>query len=176
MTTTSPFYVPLTLHRDAASTSLVAPILDALPLLQSVSDQVVILEMPVGHSDQGLYLFDDVQGTWRFAMHMLDISKVIIDGDDLEIYVNATTDVTLSPSAIIYKNGILQESDIITHGHAVYAVRTPAAGGGGSGAVNDVNGKTGSVVVAGDGATTTVTNSGANIIISFTGADEGIYQ
>lgn len=176
MTTTSPFYFPVTLHRDAETTPLVAPLVQALPLLQSVNDQAVILQMPVGHSNQGLYLFDDTATVWRFAMPMLDISEAVIDGDTIDIYANATTDVTLGATAIIYKNGVLQTSDVITHGHAVYAVRTPPTSGGSGGAVDNINGKTGAVTIAGDGATSSVTSSGANIVVAFTGADEGIYQ
>jgi phage-related tail fiber protein len=145
MTTPSQFYYPVTMHRDAAASDTLAPVVMTLPLVQSVEDLVIILLNSVGEQPQGLYVFDGIQ--WRFAMPMPAVSASIIFASSLDVYINATLDVTLDPSTIVYKNGQQQPGDVITHGNAVYAVRTPPAGGGGGGAVTSVNGQTGTVTI-----------------------------
>lgn len=148
MTTQSKFYMPLTLHRDAKSGPLVAPFVQTLPLLQEVTDEAVVLELDTGAKPQGLYVFDGV--SWRFSMPYQDVCAVIIYGDTVDAYYNQTDDVTLPVTSIIFKNGQLQPGDVITHGPAIYAVRTPPASGPGSG-VTSVNGKVGTVsLVAAD--------------------------
>jgi len=144
MTTPSAFYYPVTMHRDAASSQVLAPVVSTLPLVQSVEDLVVILLHDVGAQPQGLYVFDGVQ--WRFAMPMPAISASIIFANSLDVYLNETLDVTLPSTVMVYKNGQLQPGDEIVPGSAVYAVRTPPTGGS-AGAVTSVNGQTGAVTV-----------------------------
>src|SRR5476651_1659081 len=101
MTTPSAFYYPVTMHRDAASSQVLAPVVSTLPLVQSVEDLVVILLHDVGAQPQGLYVFDGVQ--WRFAMPMPAISASIIFANSLDVYLNETLDVTLPSTVMVYK-------------------------------------------------------------------------
>ena len=143
MTTQSKFYYLVTMHQDAEHNTYLAPVVSALPLVQNLEDMVVILGLDVGVTAQGLYMFDGIQ--WRFTMPMPAISGAIIRGDNIDLYYNRTDDVTLDPSVTVYKNGQQQSTDIITHGNAVYAVRTPPPGQ--IPAVTSVNGQTGAVTV-----------------------------
>ncbi len=142
MTTQSAFYYPVTLNQDSDASQVLAPVVTALPL--NATSAVCILLYDVGNTVQGLYVFDGEQ--FRFAMPMPDVSASIIYGNLLSVYSNKTDDVTAPTGSIVFKNGIQQPGENITHGNAIYSVRTPQAGGG-SGSVISVNGQTGIVTI-----------------------------
>jgi len=126
MTSTSKFYYPVTLHKDANSSTVLAPWLTALPLVKSLTDEVVILESDVGTQRQGIHVFDGKR--WHFTMPMPDVSASIIFGDAIDLYINKTLDVSLSEDAHVYKSGQRQASSTIVHGNAVYASRLARSG------------------------------------------------
>jgi len=138
MTTQSVFYYPVTVHQDSASSPDVAQVVHTLPL--EPDNEVTILLNDVGDLKQGLYVF---LGThWQFAMPYPDVCYSVIRGDTINVYSNHTDDVTAPTGSTVFKNGVQQGGLNVVHGNAVYAVRTPpAGGGGGSGTVTSVNGQ-----------------------------------
>src|ERR1700674_3297064 len=127
MISKSSFYFPVTLHRDSVMGTLVAPMITTLPLLQALTDEVVILQDDTGGRIQGMYAFDGISA-WRFALPMQAVSAAIISGSAIDIYFNKINDVTLPIGTSVYKNGQLQSTVQITHGTSVYATMAEPTG------------------------------------------------
>ena len=119
MATHSYFYYPVTLHVGLAQGLVYAPRLTTLPYIQTLSDEVIILENDVGDHVQGMYVY--YKG-WRYAMPMKSICVCTIQGDSIDIYLDVDLPIPLSSSAVVYKNGELTQIEVLQSGNAVYAV------------------------------------------------------
>lgn len=161
----STFYYPVILHRSDAFGGVIAPVIDALPVVQMVSEQVVILSKSTGDLAQGLYVWDGSR--WRYAMTMQEISRAVIEGDSIDVYFALVSDVVGIPSAAhVYRNSLLFHSTTLPAGaDVIWAVRKPLDTSIGD--VASVNGQTpdvtGNVTVNIDditGLTTALANAG----------------
>ncbi len=141
----SPFYYKVVLHQDGAVGTVVTPVVTVLPLATQ-SKQMIVILLDGDAIASGLYV--NLGTRWGFVMSYQEICYSVIRGDSLAIYLNKTLDEEAPADSTVFKNGIQQSGLDITHGSAIWGVKTPpAGGGGGGGAVDSVNGQTGDVVV-----------------------------
>src|ERR1700737_1507132 len=126
MDITSTYYA-VTLHQDAASTTVNAPFVKSLNGARNSQNSVVILSVTLGVQPTGLYVSDGVN--WNFVMPMTAVSSAAMVGNTLDVYINKTLDVTLPAISVAYINGQLHGSQTITHGNSIYAVSTPRLSG-----------------------------------------------
>jgi hypothetical protein len=146
----SPFVFALTLHNGNGSPGAAteATWVTALPLVQAVSNQVVVLSGTEGVQTQGMYVYDTsiAQPRWRLVLPYPAVCQAIIEGSTLDIFYGVTEPSTgLSPSAQLWRNSLpFSGTEFTVNDSAVWAGATVSASSGG---VSSVSGQTGAVVV-----------------------------
>lgn len=165
------FSFPLTIHEGAFSGPFNAPAVSVLPFDAASDVGAVILNTADGDRPAGMYLFDG--RNYRYVIPDLEISKAIIQGKVIDLYYGLTSSVTVDSSAIVYKNGILFNSSLLTPG-SIYGV-LQGGGGGGTGGVVSVNGAQGAVVISGTNGINVDNTQSGNISISAGDLDEGTF-
>lgn len=131
------FYYPITLHRDGATSTIIAPSASSLPLQFDITDQVIIL---TSGAKQGMYLWDGRY--WRLTIPYEDICAAVIGGDQIVLYYDVDTTTVVPQDAITYQNGFqVPLTQLVPHPNVVYGLRIPHANAGGNGTVSSVNGQ-----------------------------------
>jgi hypothetical protein len=128
----SNFYYEITLHRDAVDSTVVAPWVQSLQLgisTQQLTNPVAVLPATEGRQSQGLYLWDGLN--WRFGVPYESLTQSVIRGDAVDVYYSMVTPVAVSPSAQIWRNGLLWTtgSEILAGDNAVWVVQTRPSNG-----------------------------------------------
>lgn len=114
-------YVPLTLHVGADSKRLYAPLLSAVP---NEDLEVMALAQSTNFMHQGLYVLKE--RLWQFILPQIMVSEVFTQGFAADIYLSLIGPLVVDPACIVYKNGVLFESQILEGDH-LFCVLTPAA-------------------------------------------------
>jgi len=124
MGTESTFYYPVVVHKDTNSNEALAPVLTALPLT-ALSEEVVMLQLGVGNFGQGIYVYD---GRWKYSAPMYEVTSNLTRSGTIDVYTGLISDITVDSSAVVYRNGQLLNSNVLSAGSAAYIVFTPGAG------------------------------------------------
>src|SRR6185503_21274551 len=97
MNLNSSFYYPVVLHDDTNVASLLAPVVEDLPILPDVP--VVILPQNRGDRVQGLYAYKG--RCWYMVLPLYELSRSIIRGDVLNIYANLSVPQTVPSTSFL---------------------------------------------------------------------------
>lgn len=114
-------YLPLTLHTGAESAKTYAPML-ATAALPDSGLSAYVLTRTLGSLKQGLYVLDG--RCWRFTMPQPVLSDVLIRGSSVDVYLGIASPITVSPTTVVYKNGILFGPRIL-QGPGIFCVLSP---------------------------------------------------
>lgn len=142
MNLNSPFYYPVVLHDNANVVTLLAPVVETLPVTPDVP--VVILPEDLGNRVQGLYAYKG--RCWYLVLPMHEVSRSIIRGDVLDIYANLTAPMEVPTGTFVWANGGAYPGLELVPGAVMYLIQTPPSTSGG-GSVSSVNGQTGIVSI-----------------------------
>ncbi len=128
----SNFYYEITLHRDVVASSVVAPWVSNLQLgisNQQLTAPLAVIPSTEGKQEQGLYLWDGQN--WRFALPYENLTFSIVQGDAIDVYYSVQTPVEVSPTATVWRNGLLwlAGSEVLAGDSAVWVVQTRPTNG-----------------------------------------------
>jgi hypothetical protein len=135
----TPFYYRLTLHQGSSSGITTATWVNRLPLIQQITDQVVVMPDTEGTVSPGMYVWDGSK--WRFILPYTEVSQAIIVGSTLDVFYNVNVEYDGLPSnAVLWRNGLKTTGQTVLAGDGyVWIGVSPAASSGGTvSSVNDV--------------------------------------
>jgi hypothetical protein len=100
----SPFFYPVTLHRDTSAGDVSASWVSSLPLVSGVFDSVSVLTSNEGVS-QGVYVWDGAR--FRYVLPYAEICAAIIGGAQVDIYYDIrSASLNIPPNVLVWRNGL----------------------------------------------------------------------
>lgn len=114
-------YLPLNMRNGTQEVKAYAPMLPSVALTDE-GLSAYVLTRTLGALQQGLYVLSG--GLWQFTMPQPILSDILIKGSVVSVYLGLATPLTVSPSSVVFKNGILFEPRVL-EGGAVFCVLSP---------------------------------------------------
>lgn len=99
------------------------PDVSALPISPGVHD-LLVLDRKVGQYELGLYMFQNV---WRFIATVEVLSMALANRRPLVVYSQLLVSTIVDAASLVYVNGVLYNSNILSTGSAIYVVVEPSA-------------------------------------------------
>jgi len=119
-------YLPVNIHKGEVENLTYAPMLPVSPSID-IGLGAYVQIATLGSLKQGLYVLDGL--CWRFAMPQPILTEILIKGATVDIYLGLDTPIDVSPTATVFKNGILFNS-ILLEGRSIFCVIEPQSQGG----------------------------------------------
>lgn len=136
----SVFYYPVTLHRGAVATPVVAAWAQSLPNSNDIQSLVLVLSSSEGTQEPGMYLWDGSR--WRLTIPYQNVAYAIINGAQLDLYfsLSAPVQTPTTGTVDVWRNAIeFETTTLASDNNLVWGVSyVPTEGAGSVTSVNNV--------------------------------------